>query len=182
MSNKFPSIGDLVRTNYSGVYQIVNITFLDVLEKEGSVVILRDFQAFDLACDAGVTNRRAEARYWLNGLAWTGTQWTMDTGDVVEVLEATARIGQAGLFDSQVAPPAWVPYAFQPGVDYAVGKLPRCGCPGMQIDRRMWRLWHCENCDRDFNVDPEPGSGARCVRCPHCEWPTNPLVYFSLDQ
>lgn len=181
MSNKLPSIGDLVRTAYSGPYQIVSIVFLPALEDAASVFVLRDYQSISLACGVGVTVQRTEARYWLNGLAWTGGDWTMDTGDIVEVLSSAPRLGQAGLFAAAAAPP-WVPYAFQPGVDYAVGKLPRCGCPGLRITRALWKLWHCENCAWDFNVDPEPGSVARCVRCPHCKWSTDPLVYFSLDQ
>jgi len=170
------TINDIVTTSYSsGPYRVEAVKFWPALVREFTWIV-RDYQTFSLICSF-LKDPASKLPSYLNRIRVEGTRFFTDQGDEIIVLDKAS--GQASFFESIECIPEWMPYQWQPGVDYEVGVGdPGWSGSGLHIDNKYWNLFHCESCRVDFNPSYRPeGFGERLVPCLNCGRYTDPLIF-----
>jgi DNA-directed RNA polymerase subunit RPC12/RpoP len=166
------AVGDRLTTSYSDTpYEVVSLTPPRKFHISPMHVVIRDFAVISLVLK-DLRDGFHNSESYINNIRRAGESlWLTDQNDRILVEKSPVRKTgvQLTIFDALMNQAERkddaenVPdYPFQPGVDYARG---------------TGKVWHCGECERDFNTIEKPPV-VRSLPCPYCAYPLSAAVYL----
>lgn len=153
-------VGDLIKTSWSGHYEICDLSASSYVHWFVGVLIISSVPTISImgVQPGGDFNARGEPDGWINEVRFQDGRYLTPHGEIFVTKPKKRRPMQIDMFTPALEEAQ--PYQFCEGIDYTIHR----------------GVWHCKK-HGDFNAEPISKYGP--AFCPQCELPAEQIMLHS---